>query len=83
VVGLISIVISLYYYLVVVKKMYISEPADPTPIKVSGVLQSVIYVGLAGTLILGIYPRPFIEYTVAATTIFSNLGVAPVASTLP
>src|SRR2546426_7203036 len=29
VVGLISIVISLYYYLVVVKKMYISEPSDP------------------------------------------------------
>ena len=83
VVGLISIVISLYYYLVVVKKMYISEPADPTPIKVSGVLQSVIYVGLAGTLILGIYPRPFIEYTVAATTIFSNLGAAPVFTTLP
>src|SRR5438105_374781 len=83
VVGLISIVISLYYYLVVVKKMYISEPADPTPIKVSGVLQSVIYVGLAGTLILGIYPRPFIEYTVAATTIFSNLGVASVVTTLP
>ena len=83
VVGLISIVISLYYYLVVVKKMYISEPADPTPIKVSGVLQSVIYVGLAGTLILGIYPRPFIEYTVAATTIFSHLGAVPVVTTLP
>src|SRR2546422_5067225 len=30
--------------------------------------------GLAGTLILGIYPKPFIEYTVAATTIFSNMG---------
>src|SRR5437660_11889947 len=51
VVGLISIVISLYYYLIVVKKMYISEPSDPTPITVSGALQAVIYVGLAGTLI--------------------------------
>jgi NADH-quinone oxidoreductase subunit N len=69
--------------LVVVKKMYISEPADPTPIKVSGALQAVIYVGLAGTLILGIYPKPFIEYTVAATTIFSNLGAAPVSTLLP
>ncbi|TLY43504.1 MAG: NADH-quinone oxidoreductase subunit N [Nitrospirae bacterium] len=83
VVGLISIVISLYYYLVVVKKMYISEPSDPTPITVSGALQAVIYVGLAGTLILGVYPKPFIEYAVAATTIFSHLGAAPVVTTLP
>ena len=83
VVGLISIVISLYYYLVVVKKMYISEPSDPTPITVSGALQAVIYVGLAGTLILGVYPKPFIEYTVAATTIFSHLGAVPVVTTLP
>jgi len=83
VVGLISIVISLYYYLVVVKKMYISEPADPTPIKVSGALQAVIYIGLAGTLILGIWPKPFIEYTVAATTIFSNMGGSTVAGLLP
>src|SRR5437899_2262137 len=83
IVGLINIVISLYYYLVVVKKMYISEPADPTPITVSGALQAVIYVGLAGTLILGVYPKPFIEYTVAATTIFSHLGAAPVVTTLP
>jgi len=83
VVGLISIVISLYYYLVVVKKMYINEPADPTPIKVSGALQAVIYVGLAGTLILGIYPKPFIDYTVAATTIFSNMGGSAAVTLLP
>ena len=28
-VGLINIVISMYYYLIVVKKMYVSEPHDP------------------------------------------------------
>ena len=32
IVGLINIVISMYYYLIVVKKMYINEPADPTPL---------------------------------------------------
>jgi NADH-quinone oxidoreductase subunit N len=83
VVGLISIVISLYYYLVVVKKMYISEPADPTPIKVSGWLQSVIYVGLAGTLILGIWPQWFMNQIVLATDLFAHLGPAPVATALP
>ena len=53
------------------------------PIHVSGMLQAVIYIGLAGTLILGIWPKPFMEYTVAATTLFAHLGPAPVASTLP
>ena len=31
-VGLINIVISMYYYLIVVKKMYINEPIDPSPL---------------------------------------------------
>ena len=52
-VGLVNIVISMYYYMIVVKKMYINEPTDPTPLAVSGPMKAVIYVGLAGTLILG------------------------------
>ncbi len=83
VVGLISIVISLYYYLVVVKKMYINEPTDPSPIGVSGPLKAVIYVGLAGTLIIGIWPMPFMDFAVAATTLFANLGGSAVAGLLP
>ena len=79
IVGLINIVISMYYYLVVVKKMYINEPHDPTPLSVSGPLKAVIFVGIAGTLLLGIYPKPFIDWAVAATLMFSNL-TAPTAT---
>ena len=32
-----------------------------------------IGVGLAGTLLLGIYPRPFIDWIVAASLMFSNI----------
>jgi len=78
-VGLINIVISMYYYLIVVKKMYISEPLDSSPIKTTGPLRAVIYVGLAGTLIIGVYPQPFLDWAVAATLMFSNL-IAPSAS---
>ena len=74
VVGLLNVVISMYYYLVVVKKMYINEPTDPTPLTISGPMKAVVYVGLAGTLVLGIYPKPFIEWVVAATLMFSNLA---------
>lgn len=79
IVGLINIVISMYYYLVVVKKMYINEPHDPTPLSVSTPLKTVIFVGIAGTLLLGIYPKPFIDWAVAATLMFSNLN-APTAA---
>src|SRR5574341_2020638 len=73
-VGLINIVISMYYYLVVVKKMYINEPTDPSPLSISPPMKVVVYAGLAGTLILGIYPQPVIDWVVAATLMFSNLA---------
>jgi NADH-quinone oxidoreductase subunit N len=81
-VGLINIVISMYYYLVVVKKMYINEPTDRSPVAISGPMKAVIYVGLAGTLVIGIYPQPFIDWVVAATLMFSHLG-GPAASLVP
>jgi NADH-quinone oxidoreductase subunit N len=78
-VGLINIVISMYYYLIVVKQMYINEPADPSPIKISRPMKAVIYVGLAGTLVIGIYPQPFTDWVVEATMMFSNF-VTPSAT---
>lgn len=82
VVGLVNIVISMYYYLVIVKKMYINEPIDPSPLTISGPMKAVVYIGLAGTLMLGIYPRPFIDWVVSATLMFSNLA-APAAAVPP
>lgn len=81
-VGLINIVISMYYYLIVVKKMYINEPNNPSPVTISGPMKAVVYVGLAGTLVIGIYPQPFIDWVVGATLMFSNLP-APSAIVTP
>ena len=73
IIGLINIVIAMYYYLVVVKKLYIAEPTDRSPISTPWALQAVIYISLAGVLVLGIYPKPVIEFTVASAGIFSNM----------
>jgi NADH-quinone oxidoreductase subunit N len=81
-VGLINIVISMYYYLIVVKKMYINEPIDPSPVSISGPMKAVVYVGLAGTLLIGIYPQPFIDWVVSATLMFSQFA-APAAAAPP
>ena len=76
VIGLINIIIAMYYYLVVVKKIYISEPSDPTPITVPWALKTVIYISLAGILLLGIYPTYVVNFTVASTEIFQSLMTA-------
>jgi NADH-quinone oxidoreductase subunit N len=73
IIGLINIVISMYYYLVVVKKIYIGEPMDASPIYVPPALKTVIYVSLAGVLLLGVYPRPVIQVVVESAGIFSHL----------
>jgi NADH-quinone oxidoreductase subunit N len=82
-VGLVNVVISLYYYLIVVKKMYINEPIDPTPLRVPASMQAVLYLGLVGTLALGIYPQPVIDWAVSATLMFSNLAGSIAQATPP
>ncbi len=81
VVGLINIIISMYYYLIIVKKMYINEPTDPSPIPTSWPIKVAVYSSIAGTLLLGIYPGPFIDWAVNATLMFSNLAAPLTAST--
>ncbi|MGQ0695987.1 MAG: NADH-quinone oxidoreductase subunit N [Nitrospiraceae bacterium] len=81
-VGLINVIISMYYYLVVVKKMYINEPIDPSPLSISGPMKAVVYAGLVGTLLIGIYPQPFIDWAVSATMMFSSLA-GPSATVVP
>lgn len=81
-VGLVNIVISMYYYLIVVKKMYINEPNDPSPVSISGPMKAVVYIGLAGTLLIGIFPQPFIDWVVSATLMFANFA-APSAVVPP
>jgi NADH-quinone oxidoreductase subunit N len=80
-VGLINVVISMYYYLIVVKKMYVSEPRERSPLRVSGPIKVVVYICLAGTLAIGVYPQPVTDWVVSAILVFSN--VADPTASLP
>ncbi|MEO6666783.1 MAG: NADH-quinone oxidoreductase subunit N [Nitrospiria bacterium] len=73
IIGLINIVISMYYYLVVVKKIYIGEPTDHRPIPVSVPMKVVVYATVIGTVVIGVYPKPFIDWAVASTSLFAHL----------
>lgn len=60
--GLICVVISLYYYLSVVKAMYLEEPIDPKPLRVDLAQAIALYSAQAGILFLGIYPNPLVHF---------------------
>jgi len=76
IVGLVNVVISLYYYMVVVKKIYVNEPVDTTPLTVPPLMKLVIMGSAVAVLLLGVYPRPFFALVTAATQIFAGVNVA-------
>jgi NADH-quinone oxidoreductase subunit N len=73
VIGGINIVISMYYYLIVIKRVYINMPKENTPIPVPFSMQLVLATTIGGVLLLGIYPKAFIEISVAATNLFARM----------
>jgi NADH-quinone oxidoreductase subunit N len=75
VIGVLNSAVSLYYYVRVVVFMWATEPgADQPPVTMSPGLAAALIVAVAGTLLLGIYPR--LLFDVAAGSA-STLGVAP------
>ena len=54
-------VISLYYYLSVVKRLYMAEPPEnAAPRVISGSMKAVLYVCLIGIFVLGVFQGPFV-----------------------
>ena len=73
VIGGINIVISMYYYLVVIKRIYVAQPVDNTPIPIPFPMKVVLVTTIGGVLLLGIYPKAFIQISVAATQLFMQV----------
>jgi len=59
--GVLNSVLSAYYYLRVVKFMYLSKPSNEEPIKPSLLLRLSIAVSFTSVLCFGIYPTPLIN----------------------
>ena len=69
-IGALCIVISLYYYLMVIKQMYMGEIKDPRPLAIAPSARWTLYACMIGILIVGIYPSPFLNMALAASKIF-------------
>jgi NADH-quinone oxidoreductase subunit N len=62
VIGVVMAIVSMYYFLLVVKSMYLRPPVNTEPIKVDSGSRAVLYVINAVTIFLGVYPGPFTDW---------------------
>jgi NADH-quinone oxidoreductase subunit N len=60
IVAIINSVISVGYYVYVVRTMYLIPSKDASPISANRPIQWAISAALVATLLLGVYPDPFV-----------------------
>ena len=65
-VAVVNIVISLYYYMMVAKRLYVDNPRNNSPIVVSCFMRWMLGLAMAGIILIGIFQGPFLEATIAA-----------------
>ncbi len=65
-VGVINSVISLYYYVGVIRAMYLMPPIDPTPLREPPGIRWALALTVLGTLALGVVPQPFVALVQSA-----------------
>ncbi len=66
VIGIVNVVTALYYYLRIVKAMYLDKPLDALPIPVTPGQRLFQYFALFGILAIGIYQAPFVGFAASA-----------------
>jgi NADH-quinone oxidoreductase subunit N len=72
-VGAVAVVISLYFYLGVVRAMYLQEAEDDRPIAVTMPVRAALVAAMGGILVLGIFQKPMVIFTeIAAESLMKN-----------
>ena len=67
VIGVITTVISFYYYLYVIVQMYMRDPADEfSDVPLNGSVKLALLIASVGTLYLGILPARLLDWTANA-----------------
>jgi NADH-quinone oxidoreductase subunit N len=64
-------VVSIYYYIVVIRTMLLRDAEDTTPISIPAALKFVMIAAIVATLVMGLFPGPITDWTshVASTFI--------------
>lgn len=67
-IGAVNVAISLYYYLLVVKRMYLEAPRSASPIHVTLLTKTTLALLVLGILAAGLFQSPFLHRIAAAVT---------------
>jgi len=70
VLGVLTSVISLYYYMSIAYQMYFKTGDDDSPVRVSPTMAVALVVALAGTLLIGVYTQPVLSAISGASSAF-------------
>ncbi len=65
-IAVVNIIISLYYYLMVVKRIYVDAPRVTSPIPVSLPMRLILGILIAGIVGIGIFQGPFLNAAMTA-----------------
>lgn len=80
VLGALTSVVALFYYLMVALEVYIRDPEDDRPLPTPRPLGLALTLCIAATLILGIYPRPLVDMAArAAQSAFTRISPETIA----
>jgi len=73
-VGIINSVIAAFYYFNVVRYMFFAPPPeDASPVSVPAGISVVLAIALIMTLVIGLYPQPFVQFSTASTALLAAL----------
>ena len=65
--GAVLTIVALYYYLVLASRMYIDAPVHPGSVRLTAPLLIAILFCALGTVVMGLYPEPWVRAALAAT----------------
>jgi len=72
--------VSLYYYLLVIRQMYVGEPEETGRLRVPLVANAVVLALVIGIFIVGLFPQPLFDAADNATgAVFQTAQTAAVA----
>jgi NADH-quinone oxidoreductase subunit N len=63
-------VVSIYYYIVVIRVMLMEEPEDTSAIKLPASLKAVMVIAIIMILVMGLFPGPITDWTLQAASTF-------------
>jgi NADH-quinone oxidoreductase subunit N len=72
--GILNSALSLYYYVRIIKFMYVSKSSDKRKIRIPRHMMAAIMIAFVGIIVTGIFAEPFIQLCIeAAQTLFGML----------